>query len=1439
MDCEGPLVHEEVEWKVTEGRGAKHPKHVRMAVVKAAAAGRQLWNNLSAMAKGPSGVTKGQLGKRGHHDTVAQRGPSMSQVSPVHSEEAVSGIPRLPSAFPNVHPSFSSPASPPKTSSKPSESHKTGCAAAPVSPITGRGRSGMNGSSIGSPASPSAIPRPGRGSTSQRSSGFMSPGKADCALQQAGTAEVTSPIRNRALKQSERGSVASHVDRIRAAKVPSALPSSPVHHPTGNTTTDRAPRRAPTSPEGRGKTATWRAPGSPPFIGTKTSDGGSKHLRRNVAAKSTGAAKSAGLFVESPSKLARRVAAGSGDEAPGSAAQTTEGSEGAGGGAGEAQIMRGVQLGQHRWEANVQDNITVRGVIYTHPFCDTPQDVSGDVADAGADVTAANSAASSLEMLTGVPGQGRDAAMIQVHLGFADYRNEATDEAKEFPGEIRDLLHPFSLPEPSDTLSSAAKGALGDAAGTLGAAAGSILDDAAAVPPVTADAAAVPPVAADAAAVPLVAADAAAVPLIAAEAAAVLPVEDKPAAAAVPPSAANAAAVPPVAADAAAISPVAAADRDPDPAARQFPEMAAKEADASIKDARMEAESGDPGATTTLFEAGQDVADYVSQALDDPEALARTLPAGQKARDSSPSRARAKVRDGFKGERSTLPPKFEALGLEADQAVEKKHGWQERESPAEATGRTSVAPKRKMAVEEQAGHGRTGAGKMDVGGLEALFYQNPLFGAGETLADDDLGAAADARGPDDDAAAYAPATTAGRETGAAARAFGAIGARRESRPPPRFAGLLSGGPGNAEDGDGGLPLEWKWIGEEAGPFKAEAMRAQAARLEAELAAAQEALQTAEQENQATVAKVVAMEEQANQLQKLVDKLGAAGVEKDGAIGKLEESLTQLERAYMETAAQLAEDAADKHLLAFLEQSKLQEDTGEELQAVTTARHAAEKAVEQLTAKLDAARALEAELAELQGSKIVLEKQLQALTAERDENSRLFHAAQQASADLRTTVSSLQQDLDDATEKLTTAEEERTAVEAKLHVVLQEKDEAARAVSAAQSEMQALAASSAELQKKFNNSEKQLKGVNERLLLSIQEKIHLQAQVAQMEEALGEMIKEKDALKTELDAEKGNAAGAAARVSKLQAALAASEQRVTVLRAEHATWQAESARIQAERDGALSAEATWRAEAQRLVSALAAAEKEKAVFHEAIDGYEERLTEEGRTAEAEAAAEREAELERQMERLQAQVAALKQNLEQARGPTPAASAKKAVAELQGKTEALKQKLARAEREKGEASDEMFKTMSEKLATQRTLHQQALQEEARKVEELSTNLEGAKHKAYKAEQQREALEQKVAQLTNAINASGTAKERVDINNRIAELEKEAAFFRKEAEQATAQLRSLSRNTACSPPESSSLPGPPQNVETPNSVLGPEKAFESLSPSRAAAKAFKRHG
>lgn len=115
-------------------------------------------------------------------------------------------------------------------------------------------------------------------------------------------------------------------------------------------------------------------------------------------------------------------------------------------------------------------------------------------------------------------------------------------------------------------------------------------------------------------------------------------------------------------------------------------------------------------------------------------------------------------------------------------------------------------------------------------------------------------------------------------------------------------------------------------------------------------------------------------------------------------------------------------------------------------------------------------------------------------AEKDENSRILHAAQQTSAELRTTILTLQRNLDAANKKLTTFNEERTAGQNKLLVVAQKNEDAARALSAAKSEIQALTAARAELQKQYESLNRHLKMVNERLLLSTQEKNELQAQV---------------------------------------------------------------------------------------------------------------------------------------------------------------------------------------------------------------------------------------------------------------------------------------------------------------------------------------------------------
>lgn len=137
-----------------------------------------------------------------------------------------------------------------------------------------------------------------------------------------------------------------------------------------------------------------------------------------------------------------------------------------------------------------------------------------------------------------------------------------------------------------------------------------------------------------------------------------------------------------------------------------------------------------------------------------------------------------------------------------------------------------------------------------MGGLAALCRPNPLFGC-DMLADEGLGAVADARGLDDDAAASAPDATAGREKGAAAHALGAIEARQKSGPHPRFVGLINGGDG--ETGDMGGRLQQRGPVEESSPLEFDAVRApaaQATNLEVELAAAKRELQAAEQEQRA-------------------------------------------------------------------------------------------------------------------------------------------------------------------------------------------------------------------------------------------------------------------------------------------------------------------------------------------------------------------------------------------------------------------------------------------------------------------------------------------------------------------------------------------------------------------------------------------------------------
>lgn len=135
-----------------------------------------------------------------------------------------------------------------------------------------------------------------------------------------------------------------------------------------------------------------------------------------------------------------------------------------------------------------------------------------------------------------------------------------------------------------------------------------------------------------------------------------------------------------------------------------------------------------------------------------------------------------------------------------------------------------------------------------MGRFEARFRANPLFGLADTLADNDLGAVANACSFDGGAAAHQPDITAGRAADATARAFATIDPRLKSRPPPRFAGLYRGG--NAGNGD----VDWSGHVEESAPYEMEAVRARASKVEAKLAAAKRDLQTAEREQRAFMEK---------------------------------------------------------------------------------------------------------------------------------------------------------------------------------------------------------------------------------------------------------------------------------------------------------------------------------------------------------------------------------------------------------------------------------------------------------------------------------------------------------------------------------------------------------------------------------------------------------
>ncbi|GAQ79907.1 hypothetical protein KFL_000410070 [Klebsormidium nitens] len=342
---------------------------------------------------------------------------------------------------------------------------------------------------------------------------------------------------------------------------------------------------------------------------------------------------------------------------------------------------------------------------------------------------------------------------------------------------------------------------------------------------------------------------------------------------------------------------------------------------------------------------------------------------------------------------------------------------------------------------------------------------------------------------------------------------------------------------------------------------------QANKLKTELAAAKQEEEVAKQEQQAFREKIAAMEEQARKQQELMDVVIAEGVTKDSKIEKLERALAKLEPTYKETAAQLEEErhqkdvlevqmldanervknaqkAADKYSNAFKEQSKLQEDLFAELQATSNDKDAAQKALEEVTAKLGTVNALEAQLADLQAGKAELEAKLQALVAEKDEGSRLLQVAQQASADLRTTISDLQDQLNAINEQHLAA--------------VQEKNEAARARSAAESEVVALTDSRTDLQKQFDSVNEQLNTVNEQLLMSTQEKNELARARASVDGRMAELVASEAEAKQQLEGVAGQLSeasnernGLAETVSRIQAEKDSLEKRFEQLAAEKA------------------------------------------------------------------------------------------------------------------------------------------------------------------------------------------------------------------------------------------------------------------------------------------------
>ncbi|GAQ90066.1 hypothetical protein KFL_005950035 [Klebsormidium nitens] len=144
------------------------------------------------------------------------------------------------------------------------------------------------------------------------------------------------------------------------------------------------------------------------------------------------------------------------------------------------------------------------------------------------------------------------------------------------------------------------------------------------------------------------------------------------------------------------------------------------------------------------------------------------------------------------------------------------------------------------------------------------------------------------------------------------------------------------------------------------------------------------------------------------------------------------------------------------------------------------------------------------------------------------------------------------------------------------------------------------------------------------------------------------------------------------------------------------------------------------------------------------------------------------MERSVARLQSEVAALKRDLEQARGQAPGASAKKTIADLHRSIDGIKQKLAQAEREKAEIADQVYKLMGETAAEQRRLHKEAMAEAARTAAQtaakLNTDLEFAKAKMRSLTKSQEILEEENVRLTVAMSHSGSAQKWLAQDQRI---------------------------------------------------------------------------